>query len=69
VSHGCTYGNAMRVTRAWLRLDFPRRWRSLAVLGLLIAVSSATVLTAVASARRGESALQRLGCWPLGRRR
>jgi hypothetical protein len=46
--------------RAWLRIDLRRRWRSLAVLALLIAVSAGTVLTAVAGARRGESALPRL---------
>lgn len=50
----------MRFGTAWLRLDLPRRWRSLAVLTLLIAVASGTVITAVAGARRGASALERL---------
>lgn len=44
----------------WFRLDAARRWRSLALLTVLIAVSGATVLTAVAGAHRGESALPRL---------
>lgn len=47
-------------TWIWFRIDARRRWRSLVVLALLIAVSGATVLTAVAGARRGETALPRL---------
>lgn len=50
----------MRVVVIWLRLDLRRRWRSLALLGLLVAVSAGLVLTALAGARRGASALQRL---------
>ncbi len=50
----------MTLQRAWLRLELRRRWRSLAVLALLIAISSGTVLTALAGARRGASALSRL---------
>jgi FtsX-like permease family len=50
----------MRVTLAWLRLDTRRRWRSLTVLGLLIALSAGTVLGAIAAARRGDTALGRL---------
>ncbi|MEN3357591.1 MAG: putative transport system permease protein [Mycobacteriales bacterium] len=50
----------MAAAWAWFRLDAARRWRSLAALGLLIAVAGAVVLTAVAGARRGDSALGRL---------
>jgi hypothetical protein len=47
-------------TWVWFRIDAGRRWRSLAVLALLVAVSSGTVLAALAGARRGDSALARL---------
>lgn len=50
----------MPVIAAWLRLELRRRWRSLAVLALLIAMSTGTVLTAVAGARRGDTAAERL---------
>ncbi|MGO9222089.1 MAG: FtsX-like permease family protein [Streptosporangiaceae bacterium] len=50
----------MRITATWLRLDGRQRWRSLAVLALLIALATATILTSIAGARRGESAYNRL---------
>jgi hypothetical protein len=34
----------MPVVLSWLRLDLRRRWRSLVVLGLLIALSAGVVL-------------------------
>ena len=50
----------MSVTRAWLRLELRRRWRSLTVLALLIGIAATTVFAALAGARRGASAQARL---------
>jgi hypothetical protein len=49
--------NALAV---WVRLDLRRRARSLAVLAVLVALTTATVLTAVAGARRGSTAIDRV---------
>ena len=50
----------MGMPLTWLRLDLRRRWRSLVVLALLVALSAGVVLTAVAGARRGDTAFGRL---------
>ena len=53
----------MRITVTWLRLDSRRRWRSLLVLALLVALATATVLAAAAGGppreQRGRAALDR----------
>jgi hypothetical protein len=45
---------------AWFRIDFRQRWKSILVLGLLIAFAAATILTAWAGARRASSVIDRL---------
>ncbi|MGH8777231.1 MAG: FtsX-like permease family protein [Jiangellaceae bacterium] len=50
----------MAAVRSWFRLDLRRRWRSLVVLALLVALAAGTVMTTVAGARRGASAGERL---------
>jgi len=44
----------------WIRLDLRSRKRSLLVMGLLVALTTGVVLTAVAGARRGSTAVDRL---------
>jgi hypothetical protein len=48
------------MTLTWLRMDARRRWQSLVILGLLMALATTTVLAAIAGARRGDTAISRL---------
>lgn len=50
----------MSAVWAWIRIDLRARARSLAVLALLVALTTGVVLTSVAGARRGSSAVDRL---------
>ena len=50
----------MAAVLSWFRLDLGRRWRSLVVLALLIAIAAGTVMTTVAGAKRGASSVDRL---------
>jgi ABC-type lipoprotein release transport system permease subunit len=50
----------MIFVRLWVRLELTRRWRSLAVLALLVALASAAVMASVAGARRSASAIERM---------
>ena len=50
----------MRITLTWLRMDARRRWQSLVILGLLMALATTTVLAAIAGSRRGDTAMGRL---------
>jgi len=50
----------MEMAVAWLRLEARRRWRSLLVLALLVALTTGTVLAAIAGSLRGQSAFDRL---------
>lgn len=50
----------MSVVWAWLRLDLRRRWQSLAVLTLLVAIAGGLVLASLAGARRAVTVQARL---------
>src|SRR4051812_12454322 len=50
----------MSALRMWTLLELRRRWKSLTVLALLVALSGGVVMAAFAGAERGRSALPRL---------
>lgn len=50
----------MSAVLAWSRIDLRRRWRSLTVLVLLVAIASGVVLATLAGARRTDTSLDRL---------
>jgi FtsX-like permease family protein/MacB-like protein len=50
----------MRFTTMWTQAEWRRRCRSLTALALLVALSTAIVLAAIAGARRGQTAYERL---------
>jgi putative ABC transport system permease protein len=55
----------MSLLTLWLRREARLRWPALLACCLLVAITSATVLTAVAGARRGASSAARLRAGPL----
>jgi hypothetical protein len=50
----------MNAIGTWLRVDLRHRWKSLVIIGLLVAFAGGTIIAAVAGARRGDTALRRL---------
>lgn len=57
---GNGFVQTITAARSWLRVELRRRWQSLLLLTLLVAIAGATVMASVAGARRGASALARL---------
>ncbi len=58
--HGGMDSGGARAAALWAAIDVRRRWRSLLLLGLLAGVTAGLALSAVAGARRTDSALPRL---------
>src|ERR671938_382162 len=50
----------MALIGTWTRREVRRRWRSLALLAVLVALADAVVFAAAAGARRGYTAMDRL---------